>query len=327
LGVYLFSSPSHSWVDLPPEISTDYSQNGILGQNPDLSAPSQWRVLDQIPDPWASPLRRDEDTILPPCVTFSVPAPSHQPRTETPSCLDHTEDIGVVTVEEFLRRTTDSLKPTKVYKGKKKRRIVDLEECAQGVDDTRLRFPENEAGRSAVSNEPRHSGATSHQLGSPISPSPAGKRLLRRPRRHRTLKTLAERIFRAAVLSNANAGQIPESHESNSTSSRRPLSFVKENAGLRTPSVSKKRRTLTLVDPRRILPLRQATFSSQHPNNVDLTNRMLSTDVGAHISHQPRLFTQTEHKSRAKKLSVCVSKCPPLSFVPLIDAERIPTVG
>jgi hypothetical protein len=234
----------------------------------------------------------------------------------------------VVTVEEFLRRTTDKLKPTKVYRGRKRRRIVDLAGQVQGDDDNRLRFPESEVNVFTESPELRRLAAASQQPGSPISQSPGGggERSIRRPRRY---KPLAPRIFQAAVLSHANANQILECRESNPTSSRRPLSFVKENTVLGTPGVTKKRRTLMLVDPRRISPFRQAAFSSQNPNKLDLTNGMLSTDVGAHIGYQDRLNSRpfTKHKARAKKLPVCVSNCPPLSFVPLVDAERIPAIG
>ena len=244
-------------------------------------------------------------------------------QTATHSQSDVKEDTAVVTVDDFLRRSTN--RPARVFRRKRKRRIVDLREPqevdtsngSEGVEEKR-----NINSVERFRKRPRI-GPTRQSRNQLESPPPGEARPHRRLRRRKASRTLADRLFRAAVLSHVDADQIVEEfHGPASGSLRRPLLFVKENnLSPKTPRISRKRRTLTLVDPRKVSPFHEAVFSSQHRGNVNSTNQRSSERREAQNTGHEK--SQAKRKTQAKESPLCVSVCPPLSFVPLVSIGRV----
>ncbi|KAJ7903474.1 hypothetical protein B0H14DRAFT_3851281 [Mycena olivaceomarginata] len=225
------------------------------------------------------------------CLGFSVPPPSSIPAPDVPPIEVLTSDdshlpedsVPIVSVDTFLRRTT--LPRTKTYSKKSRRK----DRAKQLNDTTNLDDMSPEA-----------------QIGVPAKPI------------HRPSKSLKKRLLRAAVLSNADEllldGSIPQA--------RQPLSFVEQRPSPREP-VHKKRRTWSLVDPRKAVPARPNSFSSRDkapsPSKINTLSGWRATYGriyldGAMIS---------KRKPRASKIAPQGPlKCLPLSFVPLHEAEK-----
>jgi hypothetical protein len=210
--------------------------------------------------------------------------------------LDYFDVRKDITVDDFLRNVAQ--RSTTVYKKGKKRKVAVL---GQGRPDSATPSP----GRS----------------NSPLLSSDGDVQPRRPRRRRKNIKPLAERIYRAAVLTNVDVEQVPDACQPTSRC-RRPLTFVKDDGTNDNQTPVKKRRTLTLVDPRKTSPFRHATFSSprhEYPNSECQGNYTPRKTKAANPRRRATGFTKTGNKSRRKPPPACVSTCPPLSFVPLVD--------
>jgi hypothetical protein len=229
-------------------------------------------------------------------------------------------DLVQVPVEEFLKRITRR-KPPRKY-GRQRRRVVETSSSSPAQDD--------EDFSPAPRQLRRHRAQTASTDYCPASLSPSnlpldnsGKELSSRPRK--TVKTkaksFAERLFQASVMSHGNPADClinPDILESGVSSSRLPLQFVAETPGL--PEA--KRRTWSLVDPRKAIPFRSASFLS-HTSLQDSEvmsfkplTRWRDGDAPGSQHKRRKIFTP------ATKTSVKPLSCPPLSFIPIQDAEQ-----
>ncbi|KAJ7158700.1 hypothetical protein C8R46DRAFT_1109949 [Mycena filopes] len=132
---------------------------------------------------------------------------------------------------------------------------------------------------------------------------------------HHQSKPLKKRILRAAVLTNADPDEWLLQEDSSTP--RNPLTFVEERAPSRQV-VQAKRRTWSLVDPRKALPARSNSFSSRAKGSARDAKRNTLSGWQARIYLQGSVIT----KRKTVKTSQPPSKCLPLSFVPLQEAEK-----
>lgn len=135
---------------------------------------------------------------------------------------------------------------------------------------------------------------------------------------HHQSKSLRSRILRAAVLSHADPDEFLLQDDS-TAHSRNPLTFVEGPHPSREP-VQTKRRTWSLVDPRKAHPARSNSFSSRTKALARNTKRNTLSGWQARIYLDGS--TITKKKTTSKPTSRPLA-CLPLSFVPLHEAEKL----
>ncbi|KAJ6576532.1 hypothetical protein DFH09DRAFT_1276514 [Mycena vulgaris] len=239
-----------------------------------------------------------------PCLGFYSPTseptlpPSPVPDVspiETIGFDDHrSSDDGsfeqAMTVDAFLRRSV--LASTKNY-GKKSRR--------RGNRDGSL---------------PREASTNTTDYDEEISPIASHRRI--NPT-HRQFKPLKKRLLNAAVLSHADPGEwlLEEEYVPHT---RNPLPFVERHSP--SQHIKTKRRTWSLVDPRKPLPPGPNSFSTRkktYPGNTPKKDTL--------SGWQARIYLDGAaiHKRRDRKAPKRIQvplKCLPLSFVALHEAGR-----
>ncbi|KAJ6609269.1 hypothetical protein B0H10DRAFT_2065328 [Mycena sp. CBHHK59/15] len=203
-----------------------------------------------------------------------------------PQCLE-----SAVTVEAFLRRTTQ-LGPSKKY-GKKMRQRVKLYRTTGTLNHgcPSLNQDSDGGGDSEMVSRDEVHGA---------EPAEEGKRLLQ-----------------AAVLSHGDP--IDCLQDDPGPSSRNPLVFIDQRE-LPRAIIKAKRRTWSLVDPRKVVPFHSKSFvtrtkSVNTPPKRKTLSRWKPTSLDA-LSIKKRNID-----SKASKKAQVSSRCLPLSFVPLHEAE------
>ncbi|KAF7374841.1 hypothetical protein MSAN_00370100 [Mycena sanguinolenta] len=208
------------------------------------------------------------------------------------SCLSDT-DIAepIVSVDAFLRRTAYAR--GKVYGTKRKRLRID-----DSVDPE-----ETDEKPRETETPPSRSGVSASLAAKPI---------------RRQSKPLKKRLLRAAVFSNVEPEEWLQ-QEDPIPSTRKPLPLV-EQQHLPRERVQTKRRTWSLVDPRKTAPVQSNSFSSRAKAPLGTKTNTLSgwretygQIDGAAIS---------KRKTTASVASQVPMKCSPLSFVSLHEAEK-----
>ncbi|KAJ7707647.1 hypothetical protein B0H17DRAFT_525264 [Mycena rosella] len=197
---------------------------------------------------------------------------------------------SAVTVDAFLRR---SLPGAKTYSKKNRRRLNrDI-----------LSSSENIANSTDDNQESVLEARSSH-------------RRANRPRSQS--KSLKKHLLNAAVLTHSDPGEWLWEEDA-PFQSRNPLPFVEQQSPCK--GVRMKRRTWSLVDPRKALPPRSNSFSTR---NKPLTGVTLKTDTLSGWQPTYGLHEAAIHKRKDRKASKLIQalKCLPLSFVPLHEAER-----
>lgn len=225
-----------------------------------------------------------------------------------------------VPVEEFLQRITRR-NPLRKY-GRQRCRIVETSSSSPVQDDHDFSLAPRRLKRRRTVSTNHHASLSPGNL----SPAASGKELPGRSQKgaKAKAKSLAERLFQASVMSHGNPADClinPVILGSGIPSSRLPLQFVAE-----TPRLSEaKRRTWTLVDPKKAVPFRSASFLS-HRSLRDsevisfkpLTRWRDSAPRDALGSPRKRRTSLTP----ANKFPIKPLGCPPLSFIPVQDAEQ-----
>ncbi|KDR76280.1 hypothetical protein GALMADRAFT_472981 [Galerina marginata CBS 339.88] len=274
---------------------------------------------------------------------------------------------NVVTVEEFLKRSSDQKPAVKRRYGKKRlykkavENVPDQAHCDidETEDSIRLRSrqvrreplladPSSEIGTSSVSHGP------SSPMPSPrLSPSKKSKK-----KNHNKQKPLKQRIYEAAIstygepdaefMRPAKAGEDPADQN------RAPLRFVpgpniKERHLGRTRT---RRHNWTLVDPRKFMAIRTASFSSRlrplglAPNNCEdgrtepSADKRWKWDEDLGVPSLPDIVVERDSEGDSRQQSnkcmntgkrkrahegcppTKVFECPPLMFVSLHEAEN-----
>ena len=253
----------------------------------------------------------------------------------------------MMTVEDFLKRSTKRETVVKKQYGKPKRRIKrlgdngalfetetqhkilgsDTGDTSQGIMQLRSRKIRRATMHESSSDE---SSSLNHGESSPLEIK--GKKT-----RGRILKPLKERLFEAAVLTHGHPDDILVHGPTNSSvlaPSRRPLRFVPNiQPEFDDYQIDKRRpRTWNLVDPRKSTAIRTASFSSKIRPCLQ---HMDSTLIGksANLSVQPPKrwkFTDDSFSfgnlksNRQPKISPVkkAHEYPPLTFVSLKEAEE-----
>jgi hypothetical protein len=217
-----------------------------------------------------------------------------------------------VTVDEFLRDLPNIT--TKVYTRWKKRAFVNLGGAQRA--DSRGSFDGEETCNNVGSS--KKTGRNPRTLTSHSSDHRNGKK---RPRRNRTRGSFAKRLLRAAVMTNVQPGEalIPND------SSRQPLQFVRVRGG--SFRSERKRRTMTLVDPRKIAPFHHASFSSAKVSTLKSMDRQPLTKWRTRLTKQGATGRAPQKKTNIKetrtKENLCSDGgCLPLLLLPLPDAEQ-----
>ncbi|KAJ7756507.1 hypothetical protein DFH07DRAFT_481776 [Mycena maculata] len=220
------------------------------------------------------------------------PPPIEVTRPDDSSPYKYTVERPDVTVDAFLRQS--ALTRSKTYAGKKSRR-------------RRI----NRHGRSRNETETADETEVSHS----------------RPRRptlvRQASKPLKKRILSAAVLSHGDPSEWLLQDDS-VPQTRIPLSFVESQPPREL--VQTKQRTWSLVDPRKALPAHSNSFStrSKAPTGSTPKRNTLSgwQKTYGRIYLDGSVITKRKANSKASKIKQVPSKCLPLSFVPLDEAER-----
>jgi hypothetical protein len=225
------------------------------------------------------------------------------------------EFYHTMTVEEFLRKIPTM--PVKLYSSWKKRRLPDSKNPHQtsspgrDVSDTRIIREKNAQKRRGRFVAKTHGHLESSRLS-----DDSHEEL--RSNRKKIHKPLAKRLLRAAAMTGVQPGQILCSDDS-----RLPLRFVSVNPSPQSsPAVDRRGRTLTLVDPRRISPFREATFASEQPSNVGSTYPRPLTKWRTRLQDEERTpRPRIKRATRTKPTPLRDNGCIPLPFIPLQDAE------
>ncbi|KAJ7274341.1 hypothetical protein B0H12DRAFT_392918 [Mycena haematopus] len=240
-----------------------------------------------------------------PCLGFYRVPTSNSPNIPPPSVpdvppievlisddsrLSDTDTVEpIVSVDAFLRRT--ALARTKAYGKKRKRlRVKD----STDPDETDEKSPEAETPPSR-----------STALANPT---------------HRQSKPLKKRLLRAAVLSNAE----PEEwllHDDPIPLARKPLPLVEQPPP--RESVQIKRRTWSLVDPRKAVAARPNSFTNR--GKAPPFSTKIDTLSGWRATYgklDGETISNKKIKASESVASQAPLKCPPLSFVSLREAEK-----
>ena len=231
------------------------------------------------------------------------------------------DDLFQVPVQGFLKRITRQ-KPLKKY-GRQRRRIAETRSSSPTWQDDHNSSP-------VVSRrlKRRRTASINHRNASvspgTLSPDTSRNKLPGRLRKTANTKarSLAERLFQASVMSNGSPADClinPDilDLEDGLPSSRLPLQFVAASSGL----PESKRRTWTLVDPKKAVPFRSLSFLPRSASLRD--SEVISVKpltrwrdaLGSPCNRRKIVTPATENA--AKLLSF-----PPLSFIPFQDAEK-----
>lgn len=240
-----------------------------------------------------------------------------------------------VTVEAFLR-TSARKPPAKSYgRNRKRRRVVDLDE---DPDFSHCRTSSHPNSSPYLPPIKTLSDSEPESEDAPKTPSRR-----RRPRK-KGRRALAGRLRRAAILSHGEPIESISIEPADSdlkpapNPSRRSLHFVDENK-IASSAVSKCQQAWALVDPRKTVPFRQASFASGKTHG-----KLESTSVPLAIKHKPltRWTTKCDDPNpnrseledpepprkktkiypAPKKAPQQVSNYTALLFVPLPEAEK-----
>lgn len=244
-----------------------------------------------------------------PCLGFYLLPSSNHPNIPTRPALDappiealHYDDSHltdedssgpIVSVDAFLRRT--ALVRTKTYSKKSRRK-----DRGKRLDDLTNTIPDD----------------MSSELETPLTKFPSRPAVSANP----ISKPLKKRLLRAAVLSHAD----PEEcllQDDPVSQSRKPLPFVEQPPWPREP-IQTKRRTWSLADPRKAVPNHSNSFSSR--SKAPPRSTKINTLSGWRATYGKVYLdgsTISKRKTKASKLAV-PTKCLPLSFIPLHEAEE-----
>jgi hypothetical protein len=220
-----------------------------------------------------------------------------------------------MTVEDFLRKIPRM--PIKLYSSGKKRRLPDSKNLHQtpslgrNVSDTRIIHEKNARKRRGRFVTTTHD----HLESSRLSDDSHEELQSNRKKIH---KPLAKRLLRAAAMTCVQPGQILCSDDS-----RLPLRFVSVDRPTQSsPAVDRSGRTLTLVNPRKISPFREATFASEQPSIVGSTYPRPLTTWRTRLPNDERTpHPRIKRATRTKPTPLRDNGCIPLPFIPLQDAE------
>jgi hypothetical protein len=195
--------------------------------------------------------------------------------------------------------------------------VPSLQPSVEGEDINDRRQPGNGCKRRQVSLTPQTPSSSS-----PYQASSVSNNMRRRPQ-SRKAKSLAQRIIAAAVLSHVN----PHKDIASATSSRHPLPLVSGHRGLASPSgVVRKHQTRNLVDPRKTVPFRQATFSSgtcrDHLNTPRTTRQKPLTKWNTVYDPETPGKLRSRKARNPQGVQQRALHCPPLRFIPVHDAEQ-----
>lgn len=229
-------------------------------------------------------------------------------------------EIRQVPAEQFLKRISRG-KHIRKY-GRRGRHIVKSSSSSPGQDtDDVYPVPRRLKRHRAVS--------TSRRLTS-LSPGTLIADTWRKDwsgRLRKTAKTkhkpLAECLYQASVMCNGNAEDClinPDILDGGAPSLRLPLRFVPESPGLELQEP--KRRTWSLVDPRKAVPFQSASFVSHASLQESGVAFKPLTRWRDSMARNVLRGSRTRRESLPlAKHSVEHLSCPPLSFIPFQDAE------
>lgn len=226
----------------------------------------------------------------------------------------------IVTIEDFLRRPSRLLKPSKQSRyGQQTTRALNYAQILEvpAIDSGKL----EEDGDNVIQLRSRRiikrrdCETESESESTFSSPNLHLGDIQRLPKKKKKVKSLAERLFAAAVMSHGDP--IDSLVQSNLDSSRRPLRFISDIEDLdTTPHVSTtKRRTWSLVDPRKAVPTRSPSFFRL--NDRPMVNQRPLTSTLRLEHHAAPLKRDS---STRIKVQSSITRLP-LSFVPIADAE------
>ena len=253
----------------------------------------------------------------------------------------------MMTVENFLKRSTKRETVEKKQYGKPKRRIKrlsdngallgterqheilgsDTGDTSQGIMQLRSRKIRRPTMYESSSDE---SSSLIHGESSPLD-------VKRKKTRGRKLKPLKERLFEAAVLTHGDPDDIlVHGHTTGSelAPSRRPLRFVPNiQPELDGNQTDKHRsRTWSFVDPRKSTAIRTASFSSKiRPCLQDMNLTFKGKSANSSVKPPKRwkftddsFFLGNLKSNRQPKISPIkkAHEYPPLTFVSLKEAEE-----
>ena len=255
-------------------------------------------------------------------------------------------DSSMVTVEDFLKRSNK--RGVKRQYGKPKRRTKRLgDNSALFKGETQQEILGSDAGDTSEDvmqlRSKKIRRATSYESSSDeSSPDHEESRPLQikgKKNRNRMLKPLKERLYEAAVLTHGNPDDIlvhGATTDSELASSRRPLCFIPSTQPeLDDHQVNKSRpRTWTLVDPRKSMAIRSASFSSKTRPCLQHIDSTSSGKTSKLFVRPPRRWkfadaslansslTNLKSKRQPNKPAVKTFEYPPLIFVSLKEAEE-----
>lgn len=246
-----------------------------------------------------SPCRTEINGLL--CESPNITSPLTEP--------EQTNLTNTLTVEEFLKRSHNPAPNVRVY-GRKRVKLINLNASssigektnAAELDDNVISLRSRKIRRGSA---PENSGLDS----SPPQSSPIPRK------KKKIVKSLGDRLFHAAVQSGGDPVVEPQGTDS----FRIPLQFAPgDDCGL----VCSKRRAWTLVDPRKAVPFRSATFSSRRiaPSTSSKAERQPLSRWRAGSSNS-RPLNDLKPRTQIKSLPRRLDDRLPLSFVPLLEAE------
>jgi hypothetical protein len=225
--------------------------------------------------------------------------------TSAKSISSPSSDSAQLPVEEFLKRIARR-NPLRKY-GRQRGRIVEPSSSDDGLSPAPRRLKRRRTASS-------------------VAPGRKEPSRLRKDDTKTNARSLAERLYQNIVMSHGNPADClinPDILDGSVPSSRSPLQFIPETPG-RTNS---KHRTWALVDPRKAVPFRSASFLSQKSLR----------DPEALISFKPLASWRDaaprdalgSSRERQKPVALATDKHPtkplsrhPLSFMPFQDAEE-----
>jgi hypothetical protein len=261
-----------------------------------------------------------------------------------PSSNNIASDPGqqMMTVEDFLKRSTK--REAKQY-GKPKKRIKRLRDNGALSDadgqheilesDTRdtgqdmMQLRSKKIRRATIyESSSDESSSINHGESSPLEKK-------RKKARSRTLKSLKERLYEAAVSTHGHPDDILVYGATNGSElapSRRPLHFIPNTQPEIDDDQMDKRRlqTWSLIDPRKSTAIRTASFSSkirpclQYMNSTSGKTANLSVQPPKRWKFPDASFSCSSLRSdRQPKTAVKKAfEYPPLTFVSLKEAEE-----
>ena len=357
LGYYLLSSGKvvSSPISKSCNISPNFALAACTEFHEDALVPSS---IEYKPRTEASRDTSNNQHLKPPDCGHQL-IPNHARQTQAVNLTLGSENLNsssnipsdpgqlMMTVEDFLKRSTKKETVVKKQYSKPKRRIrrlgdkgalfeterqhdilgSDTGDTSQSIMQLRSRKIRRATMYESSNDE---SSSLNHGESSPLE-------IKKKKTRGRILKPLKERLFEAAVLTQGNPDDILVHGPTNGSElapSRRPLRFVPNiQPELDDCQIDKRRpRTLSLVDPRKSAAIRTASFSSKiRPclQHMDLTFMGKSANLSV---QRPKRWKITDDSfsfgnlksNRQPKISPVkrAYEYPPLTFVSLKKAEK-----